>query len=451
MDPRQPTGAITLRVGVFFDGTGNNLGNSVPAGTDHGGDARPGSYGNAPSNVALLHGLYPQTRGEPGQVYFKCYIEGVGTSQGKDDSVFAQATGRGRSGIEARVGQAVQAIARELHTWLAAHPQAQVAALAFDLFGFSRGAAAARHLANDLSKGSASLLARTGVLGEVFDWRTGVLIHFIGLFDTVAAIVEPLKGDFSPANDRYAGLQLGLAKGVARQVVQLVAADEHRHNFPLVRSDNDIIVPGAHSDIGGGYLACMTERVLLSKPRSNLVSSRTPVEQTQAYALTAERLARDHAHAPSPRPRLLTWEAPVEQRSRQDAPQKRVYAAIYREREVRGHLSRIYLRIMRELAVQAQVPFAEVDDSVAAFRLPDELLGISDKLHDFALGRSGELALTVEQRRLLEARYIHASAHWNAVKGLRNSELDLLYIDRPAEGGRVMHGNNRCANQSSLT
>lgn len=439
MDLRQPIGAITLRIGVFFDGTGNNHGNSVvPGGAV---DAGLGSYGNAPSNVALLHGLYREGSDEPARVYFKCYVEGIGTWAGQGDSVFAQATGRGSSGVLARVAQAVQMIAGQMGAWLVGHPQAQVAALEFDLFGFSRGAAAARHLANDLGKGGDSLLARTGVLGEGFDWRAGLVINFIGLFDTVAAIVEPLKGNFSPANDRYAGLQLGLAEGVARQVVQLVAADEQRHNFPLVRSDNDIVVPGAHSDVGGGYLECMTEQVLLSKPHSNLVPSRTPVEQTQAYTLTAGRLATDPAHTSAARPHVLTWEAPVERSDPRDEPYKRVYAAIYREREVRGHLSRVYLRIMRELAVRAQVPFAELDERAAAFWLPQELQGISDKLHDFALGRSEEPGLTREQRQLLEARYIHASAHWNALKGLRNSELDVLYIDRPAEGGRVMHGN----------
>ncbi|MEB3901957.1 DUF2235 domain-containing protein [Pseudomonas putida] len=439
MDLPQPTGPLTLRIGVFFDGTGNNQGNSVaPGGT---ADGRLGSYGNAPSNVALLHGLYPQASDGASTVYLRCYIEGIGTWAGKDDSAFAQATGLGRSGVEARVAQAAQAIAGQMRAWLASRPQAQVVALEFDLFGFSRGAAAARHLANDLGKGGDSLLARTGVLGEGFDWQARPVINFIGLFDTVAAIVEPLKGNFSPANDRYAGLQLGLAAGAARKVVQLVAADEQRHNFPLVRSDNDIVVPGSHSDIGGGYLECMVEQMLLSKPRSNLVPVRTPVEQTQAYILTTAQLARDHAHTPAPAPRVLTWEEPVERSDPRDEPYKRVYAAIHREREVRGHLSRVYLRIMRELAVRAQVPFAEVDERGAAFCLPQELQEISDKLHDFALGRSTEPGLTVEQRQLLEARYIHASAHWNALKGLRNSELDVVYIDRPAEGGRVMHGN----------
>jgi len=39
--------AVTLNIGVFFDGTGNNATNSAA-------DGRSASFNNAPSNVALL-------------------------------------------------------------------------------------------------------------------------------------------------------------------------------------------------------------------------------------------------------------------------------------------------------------------------------------------------------------------------------------------------------------
>jgi hypothetical protein len=71
--------------------------------------------------------------------------------------------------------------------------------------------------------------------------------------------------------------------------------------------------------------------------------------------------------------------------------------------------------------------------------VPDELLGISGKLHDHVL--SGGAGLSAEEEALLQARYVHASAHWNALKGARNSELDVLFVDRPAQGGRVVHEN----------
>lgn len=84
--------------------------------------------------------------------------------------------------------------------------------------------------------------------------------------------------------------------------------------------------------------------------------------------------------------------------------------------EVAGQLSRVYLSIMRELAVRAGVPFAQLGGQVE-HRLPDELLGISRKLHAFALGECEQPGLTEDEQRLLRDRYVHASANWNALKG----------------------------------
>ncbi|MGP5481304.1 PAAR domain-containing protein, partial [Pseudomonas helleri] len=88
---------------------------------------------------------------------------------------------------------------------------------------------------------------------------------------TVAGVVAPLSGDFSPHNASNPGLDLHLAPGIARHVVQFVACNEYRHNFSLTRTDNDVELPGVHSDIGGSYLPLATEKVLLSKPQSSQV------------------------------------------------------------------------------------------------------------------------------------------------------------------------------------
>ncbi|MFZ5936998.1 phospholipase effector Tle1 domain-containing protein [Pseudomonas sp. HS6-2] len=391
-----------VRVGIFFDGTGNNQGNvSQPL-----------------SNIALLHGLYPQ--GEVGgQAFIKLYVEGVGTTTGEADSLYAQGTGRGATGVQARVNQALVRVGEQLR--LLAVPER----VEFDLFGFSRGAATARQLANQLGSDE-------GLPAELQRAR---VINFIGLFDTVAAIVEPLRGQFDPADARLGGLCLGLPEGIARQVVQLVARDEQRHNFALVLSGNDIIVPGVHSNIGGGYAQSMLEQVLLNKPFSSRVTQATQAERTNAYAQAHALLTE----LGDPVARVLTWEEPVSgARAQRDEAQKDVYAAVYREREVYGHLSRVYLSIMRELGLRHGVPFLPLGD-VEAHRVPDELRGISRSLHDYVL--NGGAGLTAEEEALLQKRYVHASAHWNALKGLRCSGLDVLFVDRPAQGGRVVHEN----------
>ncbi|NIF26826.1 DUF2235 domain-containing protein [Pantoea sp. Tr-811] len=391
-----------VRVGIFFDGTGNNQ--ADPA--------------RAPSNIALLHRLYPQGT-VAGQVYFKVYMEGIGTTAGAADSLYAMATGKGATGVLARVEQALAAVAGQLRQG------ALPARVEFDLFGFSRGAAAARHLANRLS-------GNQGLPGEL---QGPCTINFIGLFDTVAAIVEPLRGDFDPADARNGSLRLGLGEGIARQVVQLVARDEQRRNFALMRSGNDIVVPGVHANIGGGYPASTREQVLLSKPGSSRVPQRVPAEKTQAYAQAQALLAE----LGEPGARVLTWDVALgDAWARRDAPEKQVYAAVYREREVSGHLSRVYLSIMRELGLRGGVPFLPPGDD-EAYRVPGELQAISDQLHEQVL--AGGRALSAEQEAWLRERYVHASAHWNALKGVRSGALEVLFVNRPAQGGRVVHDN----------
>ena len=416
-----PTPA-TLRVGVFFDGTGNNLHNAMAV------DEPRGSYGNALSNVALLHALYPagEADADGTLVFLKRYVEGVGTLAGEADHAYAAATGRGRTGVEARVAEALQGMAEQLRGWCRAHPQAAVARVEFDLFGFSRGAAAARHLGNLLQDGAGGLLPIA----------CDTSINFIGLFDTVAAIIAPLQGDFDPADSRQGGLRLGLRAGIARQVVQLVAGDEQRHNFPLVSSGHDIVLPGVHSNIGGGYPNSTQEQVLLCKPQSQRVPLRIRAEQTRVYSTVSALVASAFGGLGA---RVITWEEAIAG-GRPDEAQKQVYAAVYREREVAGQLSRVYLSVMRALAVRAGVPLGPLGGQ-AEHGLPFELLEISRKLHAFALGECEQPRLTEDEQRLLRDRYVHASANWNALKGLRNSVLDVLFINRPAAGGRVVHPN----------
>ncbi len=139
---QQARQAITLRIGVFFDGTGNNLANAAVTeqcrdddlqqlgertlqevidycqrhgfsdSNDDGyfTEAPDGSYGNAPSNVARLYGLYRDDSFQTldanvREGFLKVYLDGIGTSSGEADSLYGQITGRGDTGILARVKQ----------------------------------------------------------------------------------------------------------------------------------------------------------------------------------------------------------------------------------------------------------------------------------------------------------------------------------------------------------
>ncbi|WP_422417822.1 PAAR domain-containing protein [Pseudomonas sp. GZD-222] len=472
---------IVLRLGLFFDGTGNNQANSAATadcyaasvglttetaedirqhcaafGFDGDGNSPDNSYGNDVSNVARLYNLYPDQAEEqlpPGaeEAYIKVYLEGIGTSSGLGDSLYSQGTGQGSTGVVARVEQAPALVMEQLRRFRATNPQVKVRRIEVDLFGFSRGAAAARHCANDLLKGSGSLLARSLAAGSPlltsdFAWRhrSDFALNFIGLFDTVAGIVSLRNRDFSPHNAANPGLNLRLAPGIARKVVHLAADNEYRHNFSLTQAEQDIMLPGCHSDIGGGYLPLSREKLLLSKPDSSVEFNGLPNERSAAYARTKQRFSHESRHwlaYVSPEGLdIVTWSVQTQQRKRDTQAEKRVYAAIVSQRQVRNELSLVYLRIMREWGVRAGVAF-KVIPSTAALAIPVELQPIAAKLQAFALGEP-YTSLTSEEYSLLRRRYIHLSAHWNAAKGWNNSALDVVFINRPAAGiQRMEHPN----------
>ena len=93
----------------------------------------------------------------------------------------------------------------------------------------------------------------------------------MGLFDTVSSYHKGLNT--SPTNHfntkNVAELALNIPKYVD-MVVHLVAADEYRANFSVTNIQSagslgyEIILPGSHSDIGGGYAQPDVEKILMS-------------------------------------------------------------------------------------------------------------------------------------------------------------------------------------------
>lgn len=400
MNPSPPSRPITLHLGLFFDGTGMNLYNSQPD--------------RAPSNVARLFRLYRH-----GGDSLALYIEGIGTTGGQADALWAQASGRGTTGVAARVAQVPGQVRTLLDEFRAGNPQVAIAAVEVDLFGFSRGAAAARHLANDLQ-------GLQAVFGD-----SPLSLNFIGLFDTVGAIIALLKGNFSAANADFDGLRLGVHGGMARQVVQLVAADERRFNFPLVASHNDVLLPGDHCDIGGGYPDEVEEKLVLERPFSSIEWAHVALEQSRAWQLASQCLERHRQEweAQGLSVRLLSQSVDQPFVPKRDIQrEKRVRVWVQGERQVSAGLSRISLQMMHDLALRAGVPLTP-----GQWTLPEALQGIAQKLLARCPLEDGEMAL-------LRRRYIHLSANWNAVLQSDSPLLDSLFINRPtADGVRVVH------------
>ncbi|MGS0630307.1 T6SS phospholipase effector Tle1-like catalytic domain-containing protein, partial [Photorhabdus asymbiotica] len=144
------------------------------------------------------------------------------------------------------------------------------------VYGFSRGAAEARTFVNWLTEllppptgdnqKPAQCLQHKGETDP--DCNLPISVEFLGLFDTVASVgmshmVPVVEGHMAwadgtqelPAEDTYGGL--------VKRCVHLVSTHEQRLSFPMDsirRSDGtyptgstEVIYPGVHSDLGGGY------------------------------------------------------------------------------------------------------------------------------------------------------------------------------------------------------
>jgi hypothetical protein len=281
---------LEYRFGMFFDGTRNNKTNTegrneyekansqkstntndiakAKAYEEHGKDDAKSSYQNTYSNVARM--LEGYRRG-------KIYIEGIGTTDKGGDDTLGYALGTGETGIRSKVEKGCKLLAGLL-------PKGkEVSVLILDVFGFSRGAAAARHFVAEVTQGefkvnldpssplssrkddySSMTIPAYGYLGKLLK-DAGVIVkrlevRFLGIYDTVSSY-EPratsitstaaLNHDFT--ND-VADLNLN-GIGKAKCVFHLTAANEHRENFALTHTHVGLekSLPGVHCDIGGSY------------------------------------------------------------------------------------------------------------------------------------------------------------------------------------------------------
>ncbi|MEN8501245.1 MULTISPECIES: T6SS phospholipase effector Tle1-like catalytic domain-containing protein [Paraburkholderia] len=266
------------KLSFFFDGTGNNLYQELE---------KP-EHEQALSNVAKL---YLAAINDPvGQGATPRYIPGVGTPFRiarrdpdftgllRDDRGGTAGLGMGLGG-SMRIDWALAEFAMILEKDWSPQAQQHMQYISLAVFGFSRGATEARAFVRQL-------LARcVRADGELY-WaaknlrRIPLRITFLGLFDTVASVGGPsLHLDWAA--------ELAVPPEVER-CVHYVAAHEVRQAFPLdsVRvgrawpaNSGEVVYPGVHSDVGGGYAPDV-------QGRSNLLS-RIPLRHMYAEALQA--------------------------------------------------------------------------------------------------------------------------------------------------------------------
>ncbi|AYY84866.1 DUF2235 domain-containing protein [Chryseobacterium indologenes] len=222
-------GSRVISIGIFFDGTGNNGVNILSPDKPRNNNE---SYYGTFTNIYKLYSLF---NGDE-----KVYIEGIGTLTGNEDNNFAMATcanppyGTGYSSDDKlrKADDFVQKIIRDT-----------IKEYHFYIYGFGRGGMLVRTFCNQLLS---------------YYPLQHCKIRFLGVFDTVES---------KPFNT----YNLSLPDQV-EHALHICAVNECRFFFPLTgffgnskamqdqQSESlsavwkEIFVPGAHADIGGGYL-----------------------------------------------------------------------------------------------------------------------------------------------------------------------------------------------------
>lgn len=293
--PSGCTQRITLA--LFFDGTGNNLDADEPTGEL--------------SNVARLFRAHP-IDDDVAQVHRR-YVPGLGTYFRDIGDPGGTLTGSGAGSYgQARLDWAFKELAQLLQRAeaRASNPSNPITEVKLAVFGFSRGAALARAFCRDLQRrceqvGGRHMLRAGVLLGSRIALKGGypVEVYFLGLFDTVASVGLPMSAnnfhqkrrsglgwrDFTghplapgadqdlerlvfgaPGADPAPGSADGHASWanglhippMVSRCVHMVAAHEMRNSFPLDSAldgtayppgVSEMIYPGVHSDVGGGY------------------------------------------------------------------------------------------------------------------------------------------------------------------------------------------------------
>ena len=248
----------TLRMGIFFDGTGNDPYNQE-------------EY----SNVKKLFDLYPNQIDGEGNVNINkesifpntmsAYIRGVGSDSkdGENDGVLSSGFALGMTdrmiGMLFYIQSAVEAYRDKIFKDKAVNYFPEI--LEFDIFGFSRGAATARHFVNILKQEGDFWSIKIDEKEVKYSVENTKVIT-LNIFDTVGSAGIPGR-NIDPGFTYHIDPSY-----IEQKVHHFVANDEYRSNFDGQLSTNnntdyprnindrkfeEIVLFGAHSDIGGGY------------------------------------------------------------------------------------------------------------------------------------------------------------------------------------------------------
>ena len=392
---KRPNDSIDITIGVFFDGTGNNKYNvyfnqrakeqfkkGYEAYMDKKGQKKykPSkgydSYKSGYSNVAILWEMYDTSI--PYQE--KVYIEGPGTeapvggsryfdeeeglsSSGKGDSVvIGEGLGMGDTGIDAKVDRAFKVIEDKVLSIYNNMNKKIIKSITFDVFGFSRGATESRIFARKIFVKNNLLSKKLKSCNINRANEIEYYINFLGLFDTVASHKTRVLYDSSKDESLYIPQNVSM-------VVHLVAADDYRCYFPLTTVSSayekekkciEYALPGAHSDIGGGYADAEKEILYMgSKFPSQKTIHDKDSKDFRGYISLTDLRDRQWISVSDYNKAIEYY---IKKPMSLDAPC----------RNVKNHYARIPLKIMHQVAVDNDLDFRVTDGTKKYQEIPPE-------------------------------------------------------------------------------
>ena len=170
-------GCKTLKIGVFFDGTGNNMIFDSSDGRDQ------------QSNIAKLYALYKRDefeREDGTKVTAKSiYVKGIGTYDTQEEydahPIERKYDKGGGGGGAKRIEDAIKQVTAILDANPYGNKKEQYKSRLIDVFGFSRGAALARDFVNTFY----------WKIQNKYPQYNDVCFNFIGIYDTVGSFGKP--------------------------------------------------------------------------------------------------------------------------------------------------------------------------------------------------------------------------------------------------------------------
>lgn len=396
---------VSIRIQIFFDGTQNNRTNVLDTTKSDEFKAKHGSYTNDLSNIAKLEYIIKEDKNVDFSI--SLYIEGIGTEDLKEDVNRGLAFGTGATGVKGKAEKGIEKIHQNIRKAVP-DKTTPIEYVYLDLFGFSRGAAAARYCTHMILDGGDRIPLKDWLNKE--GYKTGpVKVKFMGLFDTVASLGVKHSNDTSD-------LSLDSVQ-YAEKGIQIAAAEEHRKNFRLTNINSvgsrgkQIFLPGVHSDIGGSYPDNYSEDLIVFT--GDLGSKRVKNEikwLTEQGWYDEEEISLVH----------------------RGGPNGKMFADIYVKRSgIKNGYSHIPLHLMVDFAEQDLVIFDKeaLDDKYA---IPEELTWLKEEIYekrDTVLSSEVQINGWWRDKREKLKRVRHEFFHFSAYYGAPGAAFDPEFID----------------------